>query len=1455
MATLRKQVSELQEFGTTYQEKFSQLQGLVQSQQGEIIELQRQLLDVRGAAADTRMPLPSKFNGDRRQYRGFLNPCRIYFRMHPAPFSTDEKKVLFIVNLLTDEALAWASPYVEVDSHLLHGLDVFITAMSQVFDDPNRCATAEARLHSLQQGRRSVAEYAAEFRRWVSDTNWNPAAQRSQFRRGLSEAIKDELARLEAPDDLDDFIQVCVRIDQRLTERRKERLWSQGDRPTYSFSSTTQQVAQPPIEPMQVDAVRKNLSVAEKERRLAEGLCLYCGEPGHIAIKCPNKSRRIIAVTELREQRQAATPPVTAETTELAATGSHFIVPIVITIGDRQLLCSAMLDSGAGDNFMDLTFAHKNNIPLVTKIAPIDLETVDGSPLSSGPVTHQTADLQLHIKTDHHEMIHFSLIASPKFPVILGIPWLATHNPSVDWETRCLQFTSEFCSSNCLHEPASPTPKESIISKPTVKELLPPQYSEFQDVCEKKNADKLPPHRPYDCPIELLPGAEIPFGSIYSLSEPELKALKDYLDEDLKKGFIRPSTSPAGAPFFFVEKKDSSLRPCIDYRKLNDVTVKNRYPLPLISELLERLRAAKIFTKLDLRGAYNLVRIRPGDEWKTAFRTRYGHFEYLVMPFGLCNAPATFQHFINDVLRDMLDLFVVVYLDDILIFSENLEQHREHVCRVLQRLREQSLYIKLEKCEFEQTTTQFLGYIISPEGLSMDPRKIQAVIDWPPPKNEKEIQRFVGFANFYRKFIRNFSKIITPITQLTKKTVPFSWTPEAQEAFIKLKSLFTSAPILIHPNPELPFTVEVDASDTAVGAVLSQRTGEKMLLHPCAFFSRQMSPAERNYDIGNKELLAIKDAFSEWRHLLEGAINPITVFTDHRNLEFIRSAKRLNARQARWSFFFSRFNFIITYRPGSKNGKADALSRMFSEPSQDNKGQTSILPEKRVLGATYPKELLGSIKKAYEEDPFLTHPAEDVNLTLKGGFWVYLDRQLYVPEMARLDVLKYNHDTKLAGHPGTRKTQELLSRSFWWPTYKEDTKKFVSSCTVCARNKTPRSSPVGLLQPLPIPSRPWGSISMDFVVDLPPSKGMNTILVVVDRLTKMAHFIPCKGLPTAKQTADLVFREIFRLHGVPDDVVSDRGVQFTSKFWKDFCLALGITVNLSSAFHPQSNGQTERTNQTLEQYLLCFITHLQDDWLDHLPTAEFSYNNAEHSSTHYSPFYANTGLHPAFIPRLPITSTLPAVAERLANLQEAQENISNNLLEAQRRFKRATDKRRRPAPDFQIGDQVWLSTRNLRLKVPAQKLGQKYMGPFRISGRINEVTFRLDLPHSIRVHPVFHCSLLKPFVENTFPGRHPPPPPPVRVQGEEEYIVSKILDSRLHRGKIQYLISWKGYPPEDNSWEPEENIHAPRLVREFHLSHPDKPSPAVPGGHLGRGGVLSGLEPVAGHVPGGSSTH
>lgn len=366
---------------------------------------------------------------------------------------------------------------------------------------------------------------------------------------------------------------------------------------------------------------------------------------------------------------------------------------------------------------------------------------------------------------------------------------------------------------------------------------FPEVVKEFADVFEKKDVPSLPEHRPYDLNIELLPNSKPTWGTIYNMSSDELAALKEYIDENLASGFIRPSKSPYGAPVLVVKKKDGSLRFCIDYRQLNKQTVKDRYPLPLISELLDRIRQRKLFSKIDLRGAYNLIRIKKGHEWMTAFRTRYGHFEYCVMPFGLANAPSVFQRMMNAIFHDFLDDFMVVYLDDILIFSDNVEQHNQHLRKVLQRLRENNLIAKGEKCEFFKDSIEFLGYVISNNGVHMDQKKVQSILDWAAPKKIKELQRFLGFANFYRRFISNYAKLTKPLTMLLKKATPYNWTSAQEESFQQLKAAFASAPILASVDFNAEFILETDASDYAIGAVLSQRDADNVE-HPVAFYSR-----------------------------------------------------------------------------------------------------------------------------------------------------------------------------------------------------------------------------------------------------------------------------------------------------------------------------------------------------------------------------------------------------------------------------------------------------------------------------------------------------------------------------------------------------------------------------------------------------------------------------------------
>ncbi|KAK3541755.1 hypothetical protein QTP86_002924, partial [Hemibagrus guttatus] len=630
----------------------------------------------------------------------------------------------------------------------------------------------------------------------------------------------------------------------------------------------------------------------------------------------------------------------------------------------------------------------------------------------------------------------------PAKPGDSGIPVAKAPRPPDLLAQGELTRWSPACLRDCLRNPVSRScgtcSVEEVNTGAHVR--LPQPYADFEKVFSEERASRLPEHQEWDCAIDLLPNTSLPKGWIYPLSLPESEAMEDYIEVALAVGHIRPSTSPAAAGFFFVEKKDGGLRPCINYRGLNAITVRYPYPLPLVPAALEQLRGARMFTKLDLRSAYNLVRIREGDEWKTAFHTTHGHYEYCVMTFGLTNAPAVFQALINGVFRDLLGRGVIAYIDDILVYSTSTEDHVHQVREVLARLQRFHLFMKLEKCEFSRTTVTFLGYVISPRGVEMDTSKVWAVSDWPTPATIKELQRFLGFANFYQRFIQSYSSVAAPLMSLQRgKPKKLSWTDQARVAFQRLKDCFTTAPILCHPDPDRLFVVEVDASSSGLGAVLSQRHGNPGKVHPCAFYSRKLTTAEVNYDVGNRELLAIKAALEEWCHWLEGARHPFQVLIDHRNLEYLHGAKRLNPR---WALFFTRFQFTISYRPGSKNGKVDALSQQSEGAGV--LGQPELILPATALLAPVRWDLLGEIRRAHAEEP----PPADCPPC-----------RLFVPLQFRPQVMRWVQEAPSSGHPVTRRSAQLVSRRFWWPSLGSDVEDFVRQCAICAQARTSRQRP------------------------------------------------------------------------------------------------------------------------------------------------------------------------------------------------------------------------------------------------------------------------------------------------------------------------------------------------------------------------------------------------------------
>src|SRR5450755_3322308 len=629
----------------------------------------------------------------------------------------------------------------------------------------------------------------------------------------------------------------------------------------------------------------------------------------------------------------------------------------------------------------------------------------------------------------------------------------------------------------------------------------------------------------------------------------------------------------------------------------------------------------------------------------------------------------------------------------------------------------------------------------------------------------------MGFANFYRRFIKGYLGIVTPLTNLTKKDKVFSWTENEQFAFEELKRRFSEAPILAIFDPEQPIVVKKDASDYAIGACIMQ-IGKDGKLHPVTFYSKKMSPAEMNYDIHDKELLAVITAFQEWKVYLEGAKHQVKIFTDHQNLTYFLTTKELNRRQVRWAELISSYNFKIYYYKGSENGRADALSRRADyregykiEPYSIfrlNEDGTMEYNHKQVAASltVSDEKAEDAFRKAYQKDivaqQLLKEPSSNKGITIQNGI-ILINGLIYIPQSFRQEVFNQHHEIRTAGHQGIDRTLELITRTYYFPKIRKFVEDRIRVCDACQRNKASRHKPYGKLMPNQAPTGAWEDVALDFITKLPESKepmtkiSFDSILVVTDRLTKYGYFIPYKESSSAEDLAYVFNKHIIGNHGIPKRIISDRDKLFTSRFWKSLMDQLGTYHKMSTGYHPQTDGQTERLNQTLEQYLRHYVNYQQDDWVVLLPTAQLAYNSTSTSTTGISPFFANYKYNPSASLKarriVKVAEKAKVTVKKLKNLhQELTRDIKWISLQSSLYY----NSKRLEGPRLREGDQVYLLRRNIKTTRLSDKLDHKKLGPFKIIRNIKGVSFELQLPPTMRIYPVFHISLLEPADPNIF---------------------------------------------------------------------------------------------------------
>ncbi|OJT05306.1 Transposon Ty3-I Gag-Pol polyprotein, partial [Trametes pubescens] len=1044
-------------------------------------------------------------------------------------------------------------------------------------------------------------------------------------------------------------------------------------------------------------------------------------------------------------------------------------------------------------------------------------------------------------------------------------------------------------------------------------------YEATEDIM-RPAPDTLPPFREVDHRIPLIDEKKVYRYHLPRCAEAIKGDLLAKINRYVKAGWWRPATVPQAAPLLCVAKKNGKLRTVIDARQRNDNTVHDLTPFPDQDQIRMDVARAKYRSKIDLSDAYEQVRIVAEDIWKTAFATPFGTFVSEVMQQGDCNAPSTFQRLMTTIFRDYINRFVHVYLDDIFVYSDTIEDHERHLKLVFDALRKAQLFLSKSKCDLYSKDLDCLGHRIDDRGLHADTDKMSRIRNWRTPRSYNEVQRFLGLVNYLAHFMPDISAYTSPLSDMVHNDRPFVWRALHDKCFESIKALACKVPVLrpIDPRRPEPIWLICDASIFGIGTLYGQ--GENwQTCRPAGFLSKKFTSAQRAYHTYEQEALAIMEGLLKWEDKLLG--RDIRIVTDHKALEFMKGVKNPNRRQIRWYEYLARFDYDITYIPGRLNKVADCLSRYYEndtpddviedyhvvnadtrlDPEGDDLPQSRILElradrvvrqsqrlrernaprhlgptlmdgtEDRVLEAeqlaqhrpaspigdaaltsnenpTLAESLargpplrpqlakeegfLSAVREGYSHDntfnKVLSNPTHYSTFAVKEGL-IYsknrmgeevlclpraLYRKRYIPELA----IDRAHST--LGHLGPQRTSEYVRRWFWWPALRKDVDKFCATCGTCHTVKASTKLPAGLLHSLPLALVPWTSISMDFVGLFPLSHGYDYIWVIVCRLTSMVHLIPVRTTDTAADLALVYLREVIRLHGLPESIVSDRDSKFTSKFWKELHRLMGAKLLMSTSFHPQTDGLSERTIRSITQILRAIVSPNQLDWYEKLPLAEFALNSATSATTGFAPFELNYGYLPRSLSGIKTESPFTGVREFAQRAKANLEIAHDAIIEARVSQTYHANKHRQEEPEFSVGDLVYLSTKNLSVpKGRARKLVPKFIGPYKILECIPRTSnYVLDLPAELRdrrIHPRFHVSLLRRHEANDdalFPHREARAFYDFGQDDETEWLVDEIIGHAWTGNKCQFHVRWT---LGDHTWEPYEHCKQLAALDEY----------------------------------------